>query len=86
MPFLPCFLCLFWFCLQILHGELEESLQNSRQQLEILTLDLEKQKQLNENLENDLLSINKENGHGVADAEVDILTKLDTGKRTVSVY
>ncbi|PPR05860.1 hypothetical protein CVT26_010140 [Gymnopilus dilepis] len=67
--------------LRILHGELEASLKSSQQQLETLTTDLEKQKQLNEKLENDLLSINKENGHAPVDVEGDILAKLDTGKR-----
>ncbi|KAF8904459.1 CASP C terminal-domain-containing protein [Gymnopilus junonius] len=68
--------------LRILYGELEGSLQSSRQQLETLTTDLEREKQLNEKLEADLLSINKESGYGATDSETDILAKLDTGKRT----
>ncbi|KAF8973105.1 CASP C terminal-domain-containing protein [Flammula alnicola] len=68
--------------LRILHAELEESLQNSRQQLETSTLELEKQKQLNEKLETDLLSINKENGgRRSTDSDQDVLSSLDIGKK-----
>ncbi|KDR75195.1 hypothetical protein GALMADRAFT_249156 [Galerina marginata CBS 339.88] len=69
--------------LRILHGELEDSLQSSRQQLETATQDLEKQRHLNEKLENDLLSINKENGdHISTELENDVLAGLDIGKRS----
>ncbi|PPQ89695.1 hypothetical protein CVT25_014096 [Psilocybe cyanescens] len=65
--------------LRILHGELEDSLHNARQELESATFDLEKQRELNEKLENDLLSINKEGAS--ADIETDVLASLDIGKR-----
>jgi calcineurin-like phosphoesterase len=48
-------------------------------------LALEKQKELNEKLEIDLLSINKENGcRPSGDSEQDVLSALDIGKKPVS--
>ena len=53
-------------------------MQSSREQLESATFTLEKQKELNEKLEIDLLSINKENGgRPSGDSEQDILNGLD---------
>ena len=45
--------------LQILHGELEASLQTAQEELIAVNSKLEKQQQLNEKLENDLLDIEK---------------------------
>ena len=45
--------------LQILHGELEASLQAAQEELITVNTKLEKQQQLNEELENDLLDIEK---------------------------
>ncbi|KAF9482164.1 hypothetical protein BDN70DRAFT_919353 [Pholiota conissans] len=68
--------------LRILHSELDDSLRNSRDQLETSTQELQRQKNLNEKLENDLLSIDKENGRRPsAEPEQDILASLETGKR-----
>ncbi|KAF8160792.1 CASP C terminal-domain-containing protein [Crassisporium funariophilum] len=66
---------------RILHSELEESLQDSRQQLETAASELERQKHLNEKLENDLLSINKDDGDRSFDTEHDALAGLEIGKR-----
>ena len=60
-------------------------MQSSCKQLESATLALEKQKELNEKLEIDLLSINKENGcRPSGDSEQDVLGALDIGKKPVS--
>ncbi|KAF5322540.1 hypothetical protein D9619_001570 [Psilocybe cf. subviscida] len=69
--------------LRILHAELDESLQNAQKQLESSSQELEKQKQLNEQLEMDLLSINKENRHSETDN--DVLSHLDAKKSDTSV-
>jgi len=45
--------------LQILHGELEASLQAVQEELITVNTKLEKQQQLNEKLENDLLDVEK---------------------------
>ncbi|KAH9485122.1 Protein CASP [Psilocybe cubensis] len=66
--------------LRILHGELEDSLSTVKQELESATFDLEKQRELNEKLENDLLSINKQGAS--TDIETDVLASLDLSKRT----
>ena len=47
------------FPIQILHGELEASLQAAQEELITVNTKLEKQQQLNEELENDLLDIEK---------------------------
>ena len=47
------------FQLQILHGELEASLQAAQEELITVNSKLEKQQQLDEKLENDLLDIEK---------------------------
>ena len=44
---------------QILHGELEASLQTAQEELITVNSKLEKQQQLNEKLENDLLDVEK---------------------------
>ncbi|KAJ2926753.1 hypothetical protein H1R20_g10328, partial [Candolleomyces eurysporus] len=50
---------------RILHGELQESLKNVEQKLDSTAAELQKQKELNEQLENDLLSIDRhEHGTG----------------------
>ena len=70
--------------LQILHAELEDSLRSERQQLETSTKELHKQRELNEKLENDLLSINKENSTRTSgEMDQDVLANLDIGKKTV---
>ncbi|KAF8200663.1 CASP C terminal-domain-containing protein [Pholiota molesta] len=69
--------------LRILHSELEDSLRTSQEQLETSTQELERQKELNEKLETDLLSIDKENGRRASsEPEQDVLSSLDTGKKT----
>ena len=52
-------LTLFSAQLQILHGELEASLQAVQEELITVNTKLEKQQQLNEKLENDLLDVEK---------------------------
>lgn len=47
------------FPVQILHGELQESLRNVEQKLDSTSAELQKQKDLNEKLENDLFSIDQ---------------------------
>jgi homeobox protein cut-like len=47
------------FQLQILHGELETSLRAAEEELIAINSKLEKQQQLNEKLENDLLDFEK---------------------------
>ncbi|THV02426.1 hypothetical protein K435DRAFT_792605 [Dendrothele bispora CBS 962.96] len=69
--------------LRILHGELEASLQTTQGQLESTTSDLSKQKTLNENLENDLLFMNRHKVNGDASSESsDVLAGLDLGRKT----
>lgn len=72
--------------LQVLHGELEASLQATEVQLISAKSDLEKQTVLNEKLEIDLLSMNKHKENGdVAPSEpggLDVLASLDFGKKS----
>jgi len=70
---------------RILHSELEASLEASRAQLESVTSELEKQKLLNEKLENDLMSMGsteqKLNGDGAHASAEDLLAGLDFAKK-----
>ncbi|KAG6866697.1 hypothetical protein C0991_011356 [Blastosporella zonata] len=69
---------------RILHGELEESLRAAEEQLKNMGSELEKQKNLNEKLENDLLSMNKHRPNGdlpSPDPGLDILAGLDLGTK-----
>ncbi|KAK0212836.1 CASP C terminal-domain-containing protein [Desarmillaria ectypa] len=68
---------------RILHGELENSLQAAQDQLSSTGADLEKQKALNEKLENDLLSMNKHRSNGdiTPPESSDVLTGLDLGRK-----
>ncbi|KAF9529197.1 CASP C terminal-domain-containing protein [Crepidotus variabilis] len=72
--------------LRILHSELEEHLRTSQERLDQATVDLQKQKELNDRLEVDLLSINKPtNEPATNDKEVDVLASLDSiGRKTDS--
>ncbi|KAF8813814.1 hypothetical protein BYT27DRAFT_7180580 [Phlegmacium glaucopus] len=70
---------------RILHNELEQSLQSSQQQLETATSELDRQKHLNEKLENDLLSINQDNDQSAVHPERDVLANLDIGKKDTSI-
>ncbi|KAK0461260.1 CASP C terminal-domain-containing protein [Desarmillaria tabescens] len=72
---------------RILHSELENSLQAAQDQLSSTGADLEKQKALNEKLENDLLSMNKHRSNGdiTPPESSDVLTGLDLGRKAVSV-
>ncbi|KAF5370573.1 hypothetical protein D9758_001927 [Tetrapyrgos nigripes] len=72
--------------LRILHSELEASLQTVHGQLESTTEELTKQKALNENLENDLLSMNrhKTNGDAPPSESSDVLAGLDLGRKADS--
>ncbi|KAH7929825.1 hypothetical protein BV22DRAFT_1029001 [Leucogyrophana mollusca] len=72
---------------RILHSELEQSLKTTEEQLASTSSDLRKQKDLNEKLENDLLSMDqhKPNGNSnltPSDSQVDVLSGLDLGKKT----
>jgi hypothetical protein len=49
--------CILILKVQILHGELEASLQQARSELTTTSVELEKQRELNERLENDLLTL-----------------------------
>ncbi|KAK0485802.1 CASP C terminal-domain-containing protein [Armillaria novae-zelandiae] len=71
---------------RILHSELENSLQAAQDQLSSTGADLEKQKVLNEKLENDLLSMNKHrtNGDITPPESSDVLTGLDLGRKADS--
>ncbi|KAK0454978.1 CASP C terminal-domain-containing protein [Armillaria borealis] len=71
---------------RILHSELENSLQAAQDQLSSTGADLEKQKALNEKLENDLLSMNKHrtNGDITPPESSDVLTGLDLGRKADS--
>ena len=72
---------------QILHGELEASLQSVQSELAMTSSELEKQRALNEKLENDLLQMQAHNPKTVVfDAvseDPDVLAGLDLGKKTV---
>ncbi|KAF9010535.1 CASP C terminal-domain-containing protein [Cyathus striatus] len=70
--------------LRILHSELDASLQTANDRLEAASSELEKQKLLNEKLENDLLSMDnhqKPNGDGQSSdaTALDVLADLDLG-------
>ncbi|KZT10961.1 uncharacterized protein LAESUDRAFT_721378 [Laetiporus sulphureus 93-53] len=78
---------------RILHGELEASLQAAQAQLDATQSELDKQKVLNEKLENDLLEMDQRKGSGdisgVASSSdiasmgsIDMLAGLDLGKKT----
>lgn len=70
---------------QILHNELEESLQITQDQLSNTSMELEKQKILNEKLETDLLSMNKHAPNGditPSESGTDVLANLDLGRKT----
>ncbi|KAF5380342.1 hypothetical protein D9615_004565 [Tricholomella constricta] len=72
---------------RILHGELEESLQAAQDQIQNMGTELEKQKTLNEKLENDLLSMNKHRSDGAAtpsEPGADVLAGLDLGTKKPS--
>ncbi|KXN91033.1 Protein CASP [Leucoagaricus sp. SymC.cos] len=73
---------------RILHGELEASLEASQAQLENATSELEKQKLLNEKLEDDLLSMGsndkKVNGDGSHTPAEDVLAELDLSKKPMA--
>lgn len=79
---------------QILHGELEASLQATRAELERTEAELEKQRELNEKLENDLLQMDQRKPLGgpngtaspavqseAGEAGLDMLAGLDLGKK-----
>lgn len=70
---------------RILHGELEASLEASQAHLENTTSELEKQKLLNETLENDLLSMGsndkKANGDSAHMPAEDVLAGLEFSKK-----
>lgn len=73
---------------QILHGGFETSLQAAEEQLALTKAELEKQKTLNEKLENDLVSMDKHKPNGdvtpVSNVEsTDGLAGLELGKKTV---
>ncbi|GLB37586.1 putative CASP C terminal [Lyophyllum shimeji] len=72
---------------RILHGELEESLQTAQDQLKNMSSELEKQKALNEKLENDLASMNKHKPNGDAtpsDSGLDVLAGLELNGKSPS--
>ncbi|KAJ4498163.1 CASP C terminal-domain-containing protein [Lentinula lateritia] len=69
---------------RILHGELEASLQHAQGQLDSTSTELEKQKTLNEKLENDLLSLNKPNGHLSPSGSSDVLAGLEVVQKESS--
>ena len=72
---------------QILHNELEASLQRAQDDLASTTQELEKHRQLNERLESDLLKI-EQHGNGDATpadpAEDDVLAELGLELNKVS--
>ncbi|TFK73911.1 hypothetical protein BDN72DRAFT_834236 [Pluteus cervinus] len=71
--------------IRILHTELEKSLEESQLQAHTLASDLERQKQLNERLESDLLSMNthKINGRPTSPENgFDLLAGIDLNKKT----
>ncbi|KAJ7772547.1 CASP C terminal-domain-containing protein [Mycena maculata] len=71
---------------RILHTELEASLLTAEERLVVTSAELEKQKILNEKLENDLVSMNshKPNGDLLASENdsTDVLAGLDLGRKT----
>ena len=72
---------------QILHNELEASLQSVEEQLAFTSSELDKQKVLNEKLENDLVAMNKHNkpngnGAGVGADGTGALTPSGTDSQT----
>ncbi|KAJ3814816.1 CASP C terminal-domain-containing protein [Lentinula lateritia] len=69
---------------RILHGELEASLERAQGQLDSTSTELEKQKTLNEKLENDLLSLNKPNGHVSPSECSDVLAGLEVVQKESS--
>ncbi|KAJ3936522.1 MAG: CASP C terminal-domain-containing protein [Lentinula lateritia] len=69
---------------RILHGELEASLQHAQGQLDSTSTELEKQKTLNEKLENDLLSLNKPNGDVSPSGSSDVLAGLEVVQKESS--
>ncbi|KAF8919832.1 CASP C terminal-domain-containing protein [Mucidula mucida] len=71
---------------RILHSELETSLQAAQDRLSSTANELEKQRDLNEKLENDLLSMNKHgvNGDSIPSESSDVLAGLDLGKKSDS--
>ncbi|KAJ7287847.1 CASP C terminal-domain-containing protein [Mycena rebaudengoi] len=74
---------------RILHTELESSLHSAEEELIATKTDLEKQKILNEKLENDLVSMNSHKSNGdLASSELDstdVLAGLDLGRKTEPV-
>ena len=78
--------------LQILHGELEASLAAAQAQLATTETELEKQRMLNEKLENDLLQMDQRKPNGDAGSDspqlgsLDGLAGIELGKKTVSTY
>ncbi|KAF8628917.1 hypothetical protein AX15_003695 [Amanita polypyramis BW_CC] len=67
--------------IRILHKELEAMLCATREKLEATDSELEKQKGLNEKLENDLLSMNTANTDVASDPGRDVLMGLDRSKK-----
>ncbi|KAG7098747.1 hypothetical protein E1B28_000657 [Marasmius oreades] len=66
---------------RILHGELEASLQATREQLSSASSELEQQKALNEKLENDLLSMNSHRTEDAGSSDTaDILAGIGVRK------
>ncbi|KAG6894387.1 hypothetical protein C0992_006305 [Termitomyces sp. T32_za158] len=69
---------------RIIHSELEESLRAAENELKSMGSELEKQRTLNEKLENDLLSMNKHRTNGdvpSSDSGLDVLASLDLGPK-----
>ncbi|CAA7261704.1 unnamed protein product [Cyclocybe aegerita] len=67
--------------LRNLRSELEDHLRNSQEKLDTANVELEKQRDLNEKLENDLVLINNESSNGpTQDTDDDVLASLDIGK------
>lgn len=64
---------------QILHGELEASLQRARDDLASTSSELEKYRELNERLESDLLKI-EQHGQGRHDQENGDADPVETGE------
>ena len=75
---------------QILHGELEASLQAAEERLDVTNYELDRQKILNEKLENDLLHMDKHKMNGKLDgiatpsetSSLDGLAGIELGKKT----
>ena len=59
-------------------------MQSSQAKLNQATVELQKQKELNEKLEVDLLSINNDNDRPTTDTDHDVLAGLDIGKKVVN--